>query len=471
MSENHPVPSRGVRYELSKLFSLTEDKADDSDIDLALRAGIEMRGTNLWVLIFAIFVASIGLNVNSTAVIIGAMLISPLMGPIMGVGYGVGIYDFQLVRASLKNLALAVLISLITSVVYFLLSPLTQAQSELLARTTPTIWDVLIALFGGLAGIVGATRKEKSNVVPGVAIATALMPPLCTAGYGLANGNWSYFGGAFYLFTINSVFIALSSAMIVRAFHVREKQFIDEKTNARVKRTAFLVALLTIGPSVYLAYVLVQDELFKSNATRFVNTQVASDRTYVTQLNIDPKAKVIEMTVIGDFLSSTKLAAISEGLPAANLPNAKIKVHQQADREHIDVTTLKTGLLSDMYTQSQQSLEKKDLRIQELQQKLDSQNELVQQTKRVPDELHALFPEITEIWLTGGTYWKQETGIDSEHVTVLNIKVKRALTKSEHKKIEQWLAARIQVAKIKLVVEPVPKVNPASPAPQATPPG
>lgn len=453
MSTSQTDTPTGIRYELSKLFSLSEDKASDADIDQALRSGIEMRGTNLWVLIFAIFVASIGLNVNSTAVIIGAMLISPLMGPIMGVGYGVGIYDFQLVRASLRNLFVAVIISLITSIVYFLISPLTQAQSELLARTTPTIWDVLIALFGGLAGIVGATRKEKSNVVPGVAIATALMPPLCTAGYGLANGNWAYFGGAFYLFTINSVFIALSSALIVRAFHVQEKQFIDEKTNARVKRTAFLVATLTVVPSIYLAYALVQDELFKSNAASFVNRYLASDRTYVTQLNIDPKLKVIEITVIGEYLTSARLARISEGLPAANLAAAQLKVHQQADREKIDVTTLRTGLLSDLYTQSQQALEKKDERIQVLQQKLEAQLELQQQAKRIPEELSALFPEVIEMWLSEGNHWQRGIGTGSERTTVLNLRVQRMLTKSEQQKIEQWFAARIQAKKIKLLVE------------------
>ena len=184
-------------------FDLRHDQAERAEIDQTFRSGVEFRGTNLWVLIFAIFVASIGLNVNSTAVIIGAMLISPLMGPIMALGYGAGINDSALMRSSLFNLGLAVLLSLLASTAYFLLSPLSQAHSELLARTTPTIWDVLIALFGGLAGVVGVTRRVKSNLIPGVAIATALMPPLCTAGYGLAVGNWAYFDGAMYLSLIH----------------------------------------------------------------------------------------------------------------------------------------------------------------------------------------------------------------------------------------------------------------------------
>ena len=181
------------RNAVAQRFSLLQDKADDESIERRIREGMELSGATPWILIFAILVASIGLNVNSTAVIIGAMLISPLMGPIMGAGLGVALYDFDLVKRSLVNLGIATLISLVVSTLYFTLSPLREAQSELLARTSPTIWDVMIALFGGLAGIIGVTRKEKSNVIPGVAIATALMPPVCTAGYALATGQWRFF--------------------------------------------------------------------------------------------------------------------------------------------------------------------------------------------------------------------------------------------------------------------------------------
>lgn len=207
------VPS--LRAAIAHRFSLLDDKADDADIDRSLRTGVELSGATPWILMLAILIASIGLNTNSNAVIIGAMLVSPLMGPIVGLGYGIGILDFVLIRRSLANLAIAAGISLLTSTLYFMVTPLAEAQSELLARTTPSLWDVLIALAGGLAGIIGLTRREKSNVIPGVAIATALMPPLCTAGYGLANGNWAVFGGAFYLFSINCVFIAFASVIVI----------------------------------------------------------------------------------------------------------------------------------------------------------------------------------------------------------------------------------------------------------------
>ena len=252
-----------AREILHARLSLTEDKAEDSVIDDRIRGNIGMHGSNLWILMFAIFVASVGLNVNSTAVIIGAMLISPLMGPIMGIGYGAGINDFVLIRTAFKNLAIATLIALLTSTLYFLISPLDTAQSELLARTTPTAWDVLIGFFGGLAGIVGATRKEISNVIPGVAIATALMPPLCTAGFGLATGHWSYFFGAFYLYTINFVFIALSAFLVVRAFSVAKKKYVDPDIAKRAQRYIMIIVIATILPSSYLAYQLVGEEVFE----------------------------------------------------------------------------------------------------------------------------------------------------------------------------------------------------------------
>jgi uncharacterized hydrophobic protein (TIGR00271 family) len=182
---------------LKDRFNLSHEQEDTLETIKSIEKGVEFRGINVWTLIFAIFVASIGLNVNSTAVIIGAMLISPLMGPIMGLGLSVGIYDFALLKKSLKNLSIAVVISVITSAIYFAVSPLDEAQSELLARTTPTLYDVLIALFGGMAGIVSGASKEKGNAIPGVAIATALMPPLCTAGFGIGTGNLFYFLGAF----------------------------------------------------------------------------------------------------------------------------------------------------------------------------------------------------------------------------------------------------------------------------------
>ena len=217
-----------LRDDLADRFSLSEDSArQEETVDMICR-GVEFRGTNLWVLIFATMIASLGLNVNSAAVIIGAMLVSPLMGPIMGVGLSLGINDFDLLKKSLRNFSLMVVVAIATSTLYFFISPLGTARSELLARTVPTTYDVLIAFFGGLAGIVAQSRKDRnSTVIPGVAIATALMPPLCTAGFGLATGQFKFFIGAFYLFFINTVFIALATYMVVRMLKYHKKKFLD----------------------------------------------------------------------------------------------------------------------------------------------------------------------------------------------------------------------------------------------------
>lgn len=224
-------------------FNALPDKENETEIIKQISSGVTFHGANLWVLIFAVFIASLGLNVNSTAVIIGAMLISPLMGPISGMGLAVGIDDFNLLKRSVKNYLVATVISVITAMIYFIISPISEAQSELLARTSPTLYDVLIAIFGGAAGILALCTKGKGNVIPGVAIATALMPPLCTAGYGLAVGEISFFFGAFYLFFINTVFIALSTFIGVRMLRFQRRTFADAAALQRVRKYMLLESL------------------------------------------------------------------------------------------------------------------------------------------------------------------------------------------------------------------------------------
>ena len=316
---------------LAQRFSLLSDKADDAEIERRIRDGVELSGATPWILVFAILVASVGLNVNSTAVIIGAMLISPLMAPIMGAGLGAAVYDFVLVKRVLLNLGIATLISVLVSALYFALTPLQDAQSELLARTTPTIWDVLIALFGGLAGVIGMTRQEKSNVIPGVAIATALMPPACTAGFGLATGQWDFFGGALYLYTINCVFIGLATVIGIRILRLKRHGFADPKVERRVKLSLLAIALGTAIPSAYLAANLVKDELLKSNARKFVAQEFRLKETQVASSNIDPATRTIELALIGMPLKHASLQAIEGRLAQAQLKDTKIVIHQSGD--------------------------------------------------------------------------------------------------------------------------------------------
>src|SRR3989339_2091365 len=254
-----------------------ESEVEDFDIiRRTMEKGIIFQGTNLWILVFAIVVASVGLNMNSTAVIIGAMLISPLMGPINGMGYSIATYNFPLLGKAVKNFSFAVIASLLASTAYFGISPISTAHSELLARTSPSIYDVMIALFGGLAGILAICSKQKGNVIPGVAIATALLPPLCTAGYGLATGQFSFFFGAIYLFTINTVFIALATLITIKFLKYPIKHLSDSKADKRSLRIIYAVILLTIIPSIYFGYEMIQQNRFTRNANLFVNSHVSS---------------------------------------------------------------------------------------------------------------------------------------------------------------------------------------------------
>ncbi|MDD2781595.1 TIGR00341 family protein [Sulfuricurvum sp.] len=418
-------------------LSLAEDKAEDDVIDDRVRSEIDMRGTNLWVLIFAVFIASIGLNVNSTAVIIGAMLISPLMGPIMGIGYGAGINDFTLIRRSFLSLVFATFIALLTSTLYFLISPLDTVQSELLARTTPTAWDVLIGLFGGLAGIVALTRKEKSNVIPGVAIATALMPPLCTAGFGLANGNWEFFFGAFYLYTINFVFIALSSFIIIRIFNVAEKKYVDSQRAIKAQRYIIIVTILTLLPSSYLAYRLVGEEVFKANASHFVNESFDFKTTNVAKILIDPKTNEIKVFLIGEHISQEQISEIRSKLSEQRLSKATLIVYQNGENTAVDLSTLKAGIITDLYQNSQAALQSKDQTIAKLQELHNEGIHLRSLFSDVPNELETLFPKVHNVVLS------QSYPSDSNQSTlVLNATASKRLSKEEHKKIESWLKMR-----------------------------
>lgn len=293
---------------------------ESTDVDattLSIQKSVNFRGVNLWLLGFAIIIASVGLNVNSTAVIIGAMLISPLMGPIMGVGLAVGTYDWDLLKRSFRNLLLMVGISLLASTLYFLLSPLGDARSELLARTRPTIYDVLIATFGGLAGIVAASRKESQlTVVSGVAIATALMPPLCTAGYGLATWQLKYATGAFYLFFINSFFIALATFIMVRYLRFPIHKFLDKKREKNVKRIIIALVVVVTVPSVITAISVVRESVFDSQVAKFVAELRDGGGLKSTQQIVDVekeynrKTPVLTLSIVGDEVSPVKIDSL-----------------------------------------------------------------------------------------------------------------------------------------------------------------
>ncbi len=237
---------------VKRTFSLHEDVATHEEIKDRLLAGGRITGTNMLVMLCAIMIASIGLNTGSTAVIIGAMLISPIMGTILATAFCVESANLFLARRHLLGFAMQIVISVGASTIFFLISPVKEPTTELIARTDPSFFDVLIATFGGIAGIIGQTRSDKvTNIIPGVAIATALMPPLCTCGYSIANGNWHMLSGAAYLFLINAYFIFLSSSVILSILKIPKTHDISDSRWKRLRRYMAIATIIIVIPSIY----------------------------------------------------------------------------------------------------------------------------------------------------------------------------------------------------------------------------
>lgn len=433
-------------------FDLHEGKEEELETIDYIRKNIEFKGANLWILIFAIFVASVGLNVNSTAVIIGAMLISPLMGPIMGIGMAAGINDFELLQKSLKNLGIAILISILTSTIYFSFTPLDDAQSELLARTEPTIWDVLIALFGGLAGIVAGSRKEKSNAIPGVAIATALMPPLCTAGYGLATANLYYFFGAFYLFFINSVFISLSTYLIVRFMKFPKKEFLDPKREKTVKTYITIFTLLTIVPSVYLAYNIVKRTFWEKAANQFISTELDLPRTQVISsvLRYDADSSIIEVSLIGERINDEEIETMSRKLPAFNLNNTHLKIKQSGD-SGTDMNVLRSDILKDLYERNELLIQDKDKKIALLERELAEYGNSSAQVLDIASEAKVNHPNLLNFTMNRSVMANLEKN-KQDTLLLAYAKFRNRPNQQEQKRFETWLKLRTKADSVALIV-------------------
>lgn len=454
--------------ELRKLFDLREGMDEPGDIEASIRQGVKTRGTNLWILMFAILMASIGLNVNSTAVIIGAMLISPLMGPIMGIGYGAGVHDFQLIRQSVRSLGVFILLSLLTSTLYFLITPLTQAQSELLARTAPNLWDVLIALFGGMAGIIAVTRREKGNVIPGVAIATALMPPLCTAGYGIATGQPMFFLGAFYLFTINTVYIALSALFFTKLLRLPQHSFPSPASQKQARLIITAAIMITIVPSVYLAFKLVQHEVFKTEANRYLEAIRHTEKNlFIMEKNINPASQEITLTLAGKALDKDTLERLNAKLGQYPLGAAKLKVHTLQQNNDVDLSLIKTEMQQDLYRNSLHLLETKNAKIQQLEDIIrkekdqqHKQTERLSEYDQACEELRAQYPEFKNVLITHGKKMSVDNeasstpAANSDDTLIVYLEVRKAVSRTTENRIRNWLKARFKLENVYVVSKP-----------------
>ena len=443
-----------IKAFFARIFDVRQEKEDEQETIDSIKKGVEFKGTNLWVLIFATFIASLGLNTNSTAVIIGAMLISPLMGPIMGFGLGLGISDFELIKRSFRNFAIATVFSVITSSIYFLISPISEAQSELLARTQPTLYDVLIAFFGGLAGIVASSTKSKGNVIPGVAIATALMPPLCTAGFGLATGNQYYFFGAFYLFFINSVFISLATYLVVRVLKYPKKVFLDKEREKRVTRYVGIIVIFTIVPSLFLSYRLVKTTYFNQQVLNYVNTELAFPNTQILSKTITNTSdkKEIKVVLIGDNVSDSTIESARNRLPNYGLKDVNLIVQQGFSEQETDINKLKSLLMQDLYKNSEQVLRTQAMHIDSLQRELKSYHDDRLLAEQIKPEVKVLFPFVREISCTHTCLIPVDSDTQKP-IMLIYVKGSEKISAENKRKLTEWLSARTQVKTIKLLIE------------------
>ena len=441
-----------VKSFLREYLDLRKDKDNELETIDSIRKGVEFKGANLWILIFAIFMASLGLNVNSTAVIIGAMLISPLMGPIMGVGLSVGLNDFELMKRSLKSFLITTAFSVTTATVFFLFTPIAEAQSELLARTSPTIYDVFIALFGGLAGVVALSTKEKGNVIPGVAIATALMPPLCTAGYGLASGNLIYFLGAFYLYFINSVFISLATFIGVRVMHFQRKEFVDKKREKTVRKYIILIVILTMCPAVYLTFGIIKSTFYETAANHFINTELNFENTQVLDKKISYEHREIRVVLIGPEVPEASIALARSKMKQYKLEETKLVVLQGMNNDAMDISSIRAMVMEDFYKNSEQRLQEQQKKISSLEKNLEKYKSYDEMSRTIIPELKVLYPSVTTVSISHTL----ETTVDSlktDTIALAVLKFTRHPSESEKRKITEWLQARVGAKKLRLITE------------------
>lgn len=438
-----------VKEFVRELLDIHEDTDRDTTMETVKR-DISFKGHNAWILVFSIFVASIGLNVSSPAVVIGAMLISPLMGPIVGVGFSVAINDIDTLKRSLVNLAVMVGLSVLTAYLYFSISPITQATPELVARTYPTILDVLVAIFGGTALIVAKTKKGAiASVIMGVAIATALMPPLCTVGYGLATQNWPYALGALYLFSINSVFIALSTFVVSKLLRFPLVKYANSKRRKNTARLASLIAILVMIPSIVLFVNLLTEQVFLSKSKEFVEEVINYPGAEIVRYSQEYKTKQIDIYLIGRPVPQEQINDwIAEIKKVPELEDVVLDVHQSSDQssemaERL-TTEVRAGILEDLYMRNQQVVEDKDARIRLLEQEL-----LRYRSGGIPFETIAKEAKINYRNIDQLSYANNIVTNFSKIDTVptfnvrWNNSVSRATRESEMNKLRQWLEVRL----------------------------
>ena len=441
----------GIINNIGALFRSSVDLEGHIDTEAAersIRNNIFFRGPNAWILAIAIIIASVGLNVNSIPVVIGAMLISPLMGPIFGLGLGLGISDVQLVKSSGKNLLVMVVISLTASFLYFLITPLSLSNpTELLARTNPTIYDVLIALFGGFAGIFEQCRKEKGTVFAGVAIATALMPPLCTAGFGLASGNFGYFFGAMYLFFINCLFIMLATYISTKYFKFRQTEFSDISTGRKTKRIITMLIVLFIVPSIWSAVILINQNRFEDSAIAFIEHSKSYGKSIIYDYKIDhTEGSKIELSFVGEPLDDSTKGNIYNTAARYGISKEQLIINDHTTTESVN----EMELVKDIYDRMEREISTRDAEIARLKTELNNSQQEKLPCKQLAQEIASNYPTVYEVYIARGEGVKVNDNQQGTTSVVAIIYTTKDIDTQTQERLESWLKIRINEQNIKL---------------------
>ena len=439
-----------IRDFLKNTLNLT-DYVDFSAASENIRKNIPFRGPNVYILFVAIIIASVGLNVNSIPVIIGAMLISPLMGPITGLGLGLGTNDRELVLFSIKNLLVMVGISLLAATLYFMLTPLEiDNPTELLARTRPTIYDVFIALFGGLAGVLETARKEKGTVISGVAIATALMPPLCTVGYGIANLSWQYTLGALFLFSINCIFIAMAAYLMAKFLKFPVKTVEQHRTRYFI--LSYALVILLAATSIVTGYHVIRENNFTKLANRFVKKNQNIGKTYIydSQVNIDSKPYVLELRLAGETLNEDTKEMLLRDAENYGIMRSQIVIHEDATVQ-VDRFN-ETEIVKNLMATNASNVQVRDDSIKVLNAQLTAYKQRELPAKQLAEELQVQLPIITRLTLAKGTALEQNMVMSEEQVVVV-AHCSEMPSEEEKARVYEWLKIRLQVEDLEMLFE------------------
>lgn len=460
--------AKGLFQSMTHFFTELLDFREDTDRDAtiqAIKGDIPFKGATAWILVCSIFVASIGLNANSTAVVIGAMLISPLMGPILGVGMSIAINDIDTLKKSLINLATMIVLSLLTAFLFFWLFPLSEETSELLGRTRPDIRDVLIAFFGGLALIIARTKKGTiASVIFGVAIATALMPPLCTAGYGLAEGNFKYFGGAMYLFTINTIFIALATFLVLKILRFPMLKYANSKKRKRTARLASLIAILVMVPAVWTFLNVLTESKYQRDYKNFLKNEVESNpNLWLQRETMDMDARTISLYFNGELAEATVTDLENELKGYENIQSFDLKISGNKNRS--------SDKIIELYDKATIDLEQKDYIISGLREEIETlksnvvslNDQLENKAKNTNSVLYSSVAKDAKIRFSDLEYFGYAKMLESsdfikvDTVTVVslkwNSKLNDSIVKVKEKEIKTWLIDKLKEERILILKE------------------